>query len=240
MSASTLTFHSPRPVELGSINQADFDTLAATCHEIGTKYATPDLWHVSPDCIDYKIEPDGTVSVITNTEDDYDGSWSANKYTLQPTTGEESRLVVDALKPFTAAGQGWLHEDETVIAGFYRSLLTPGAEGAWHPDSSSAEENFKALLFYDSLPTQFAIGSLVLDPSHMAQPPTPYVMHQLLSHGRIRMGIEQKPAELVIVDGPPPLKAVGITHEHLHRARPVPASASGTFRNLLRLVTIRP
>ncbi|HSX30062.1 MAG TPA: hypothetical protein VLE73_05895 [Candidatus Saccharimonadales bacterium] len=235
MSIDTTHFHSPPPAELGTVSLADFENLAAVSYSIGCE-SMP----LAPDSLDYHITPEGAVSVMTDTRYDPDGTWGATKYSLLPVDARKSRALGEALKPFIATGQGWLHDDVDMIVGFFRSLQRTSDAGRWHVDSTSAKEGFRAILLYDARPTQFAVGTLALDTLGTERPLTPWAMRQFLSSYRIEEALESKNEELTVVNGPAALHAAGITHEHIHRAAAVPRSMNDIQRTFLRLATIRP
>jgi hypothetical protein len=230
------TFHSPRPKELGKITKADLNDMASLSQELGTKYANGS-YIVTPAYIGCEINPDGDISVITGTSyDDSDGTIYYNSNVTTPLNAKEITLVGDAVKPFVAATQEWLHPDETIVMGYCTMPLEPSLPGGWHTDGNPSTDDFRGVLFYDALPTEFAVGSVPLETPD-DQPITPRTIDAHLTIRRVRQALFDK--ELTLTEGPEPLRAVGFANEHLHQVAPVTRELDGVTRKFLRLTTRR-
>jgi hypothetical protein len=227
-------FYSPRPAELGTINEDAFDAMTLVGHELGSKYSEPDSYILSPQSIGCEIASDGTASVITDRI--YKDVDDVTNVTA-PLTTLESELLLETLKPFVTASKDWLHPNETVILSFFRSQQLANGPGGWHADGTPGSDDFRGALFYDKLPTEFLEGRIRFDIPDDHYPPTPRRLGALISPSTITKALMAETTELALTRSPKPFSAVGISNNSLHRVAPIPQALDGTVRTFLRLVT---
>ncbi len=233
------TFHSPEPERLRGVTNADFDRVASVVTEIAAKYADPSIpsYILAPASLSWEIDPDGKVGLATGLVEDptqtivYD-----DRYVTKPLTLDESKKVIDVVKPFLDAGKAWLHPDEPIVVDFFRVEQQASSPGYWHFDGTPGSDDFRGVIFYDSFPTDFAVGKIVLDVPDESYPPSPKQINSMIPPGRVVEELNDKKG-LTFMEGPEPLTGVGIANGHIHRVAGIPASKNGAVRSFLRLST---
>jgi hypothetical protein len=232
------TFHSPMPEKLGRVDNADFHRIASVSQKIGSKYADQSIpsYILSPASTGYQITSEGEVSVITGRV--YKELFSVDNVT-RPLTSEENRQILETVEPFIQAAEDWLHPNETVVAEFFREPQHAAYAGPWHTDGVPDTDNFRGVIFYDSLPTDFAVGTMKFDLHEGQYPPTSEEVDSLVTGPTLYENLQSNDSGIKLVKGPDPLNAVGIANANLHRVTEVPQSADGTVRTFLRLATTK-